>query len=83
MAANDAHPSCEMSPKELSSTLSRGTFYLVKRQLETASQCWSPARYPESAQAQPVCPTAQNLLSTPPVDNPLFRQAAAAYGYPR
>jgi hypothetical protein len=76
-------PSREMSPKELSSTLSREVLPLVRGQLAALGHGQSPGRYPGSAQAARVSPTAHDLLSTDPVDNLLFRGARAAYGCAR
>jgi hypothetical protein len=73
-------PSREIGPKELSSTLPKASFQLVRRQLVASSPAWSPGRYPGSAQANRVSPTAHNLLSTSPVDNVLFRWSFTAYG---
>ena len=63
------HPSREIAPKELSSTRSGGVFPLVRARLQAVSQRQSPGRYPGSAQAHRVSPTAHDLLSTGPVDN--------------
>ncbi len=76
-------PSREMGPKELPSTLSRGVSPLVRGQLAALGHGQSPGRYPGSAQARRVSPTAPDLLSTGPVDNLLFRGAQAAYGCAR
>ena len=75
------HPSREMGRKELPSTPHIKAFPLVSDQLPTLTGCWSPGRYPGSAQAHRVSPTGQNLLSTAPVDNRLFRRVPAAYGF--
>jgi hypothetical protein len=75
------HPSREMGPKELSSTLSQASFPLVNCRLTALSSAQSPARYPGSTQGHRVSPTAHDLLSTGPVDNVLFRPPLAAYGF--
>jgi hypothetical protein len=76
-------PSREIGPKELSSTLSREALSLVRGQLAASGHWQSPGRYPGSAQARRVSPTAHDLLSTDPVDNLLFRAPQAAYGCAR
>jgi hypothetical protein len=77
------HPRCEIAEKELPSTPRIEAFPLTRPLLTTAGLIRSPGRYPGSAQAHRVSPTAQDSLSTAPVDNRLFRSAPAAYGFPR
>ncbi len=81
LTVRQTHPRCEIAEKELPSTPRIEAFSLVSSILLAVDRRWSPGRYPGSAQAHRVSPTAQNLLSTAPVDNGLFTPPQAAYGF--